>query len=129
MTPRVQTFAWRLLRKAFPIGKRAGRYSKHIIEKCSRCGQLEDEMHMLFLCPFSKVAWFCYPWFIKTESLAENYHSIPDMIRALITSQHPQINLTTLYFSMVSLESSERLSILQQIMQAFPGVCFSKCNN
>ena len=97
MAPRVQTFAWRLLRKALPTGKRAGRYSKHINENCSRCGLLEDEMHMLFLCPFSKAAWFCYPWFIKTESLAENYHSIPDMIRALITSQHPKINLTTLY--------------------------------
>uniref|UniRef100_A0A8R7V1A6 Reverse transcriptase zinc-binding domain-containing protein n=1 Tax=Triticum urartu TaxID=4572 RepID=A0A8R7V1A6_TRIUA len=97
MAPRVQTFAWRLLREALPTGKRASRYSKHINENCSRCGLLEDEMHMLFLCPFSKAAWFCYPWFIKTESLAENYHSIPDMIRALITSQHPKINLTTLY--------------------------------
>jgi hypothetical protein len=97
MAPRIQTFAWRLLRKALPTGKRASRYSKHISEHCSRCGNLEDEMHMLFLCPFSKAAWYCYPWFIKTELLAEHHHTIPDMIQTLLTSQHPQINSTTLY--------------------------------
>jgi hypothetical protein len=97
MAPRVQTFAWRLLRKAIPTGKRASKFSKHITENCSRCGSAEDEMHMLFLCPFSKAAWFCSPWFIKTEFLASNHHSIPDMIQALLTSGHPQINLTSLY--------------------------------
>jgi ribonuclease HI len=97
MAPRVQTFAWRLLRKALPTGKRASRYSKHINEYCSRCGNLEDEMHMLFLCPFSKAAWYCYPWLIKTEFIAQHHPSIPDMIQTLLTSQHPQINVTTLY--------------------------------
>jgi hypothetical protein len=50
MVPRVQTFAWRLLRKALPTGKRASKVSKHISEYCARCGSLEDEMHMFFLC-------------------------------------------------------------------------------
>jgi hypothetical protein len=50
-----------------------------------------------FLCPFSKAAWFCSPWFIKTEILAANHHSIPDMIQALLNSRHPQINHTSLY--------------------------------
>jgi hypothetical protein len=54
-------------------------------------------MHVLFLCPFSKAAWFCSPWFIKTEILAANHHSIPDMIQAFLNSRHPQINLTSLY--------------------------------
>jgi hypothetical protein len=35
MVPRVQTFAWRLLRKALPTGKRAGKYSIHINKECS----------------------------------------------------------------------------------------------
>jgi hypothetical protein len=61
MAPRVQTFAWRLLRRALPTGKRASKFSKHIGETCARCGGLEDEMHMLFLCPFSKAAWFSSP--------------------------------------------------------------------
>jgi hypothetical protein len=54
MVPRVQTFTWRLLRKTLPMGKRASKYSKHIKKHCSRCGNLEDELHMLFLCPFSR---------------------------------------------------------------------------
>ncbi|CAM0874946.1 unnamed protein product [Alopecurus aequalis] len=54
-------------------------------------------MHMLFLCPFAKAAWFCKPWFIKSELLAAAYPSIPDMIRALLSSGHPQINTTNLY--------------------------------
>uniref|UniRef100_A0ACD5WFD3 Uncharacterized protein n=1 Tax=Avena sativa TaxID=4498 RepID=A0ACD5WFD3_AVESA len=90
-------FAWRLLRKALPTGKRASKYSKHINENCSRCGNLEDEMHMLFLCPFSKAAWFSYLWFIKIELIAEHQRSIPDLIQALLTSHHPQVNSTTLY--------------------------------
>uniref|UniRef100_A0ACD5Y7N7 Uncharacterized protein n=1 Tax=Avena sativa TaxID=4498 RepID=A0ACD5Y7N7_AVESA len=97
MAPRIQTFAWRLLRKALPTGKRASRYSKHINESCSRCGNLEDEMHIFFLCPFSKAAWYCYPWFIKIELIAEHHPSIPDLIKALLASQHPQLNCTNLY--------------------------------
>ena len=54
MVPRVQTFAWRLLRRALPTGKGAGRLSVHIKENCSRCGIIEDDMHLFFLCPFFK---------------------------------------------------------------------------
>ena len=48
MIPRVQTFAWRLLRKALPTGLRAGRFSIHISELCCRCGQQENEIHLFF---------------------------------------------------------------------------------
>ena len=64
MAPRVQTFAWRLVCRALPTGKRASRFSSHIKKECSRCGGVEDELHLFFLCPFSKAAWFCHPWFI-----------------------------------------------------------------
>jgi hypothetical protein len=97
MAPRVQTFAWRLLRGALPTGKRASKFSKHITKKCARCGSLEDEMHMLFLCPFSKAAWFSSPWYIKTEVIAENNHSIPQMLNILLNSAHPEININSLY--------------------------------
>ena len=97
MAPRVQTFAWRLLRRALPTGKRASKCSKHISENCARCGNLEDEMHMLFLCPFSKAAWFFSPWYIKTEVLAKDNHSIPQILKVLLDSAHPHINATSLY--------------------------------
>jgi hypothetical protein len=108
MAPRVQTFAWRLLRRALPIGKRASKFSKHIKEDCSRCGGVEDEMHMLFLCAFSKAAWFSAPWFIRTEILAENHRSVSQMIQALLSSGHPHINIFYfIYLLVVSLEGEE----------------------
>lgn len=97
MEPRVQTFAWRLLRRAHPTGKRASKFSNHISENCTRCGNQEDEMHMLFLCPFSKATWFSSPWYIRTEVFAEHNHSIPQMIKALLDSAHPHINVTSIY--------------------------------
>jgi hypothetical protein len=97
MAPRVQTFAWRLLRKALSTGKRASRFSKHIQPECSRCGCVEDEMHLLFLCPFSKAAWYCHPWYIRIETLAAMHHNVPALIQALLLSGHPQINQTSLY--------------------------------
>jgi hypothetical protein len=97
MAPRVQTFAWRLIRKALSTCKRASRFSNHIQPECSRCGCVEDEMHLLFLCPFSKAAWYCHPWYIRIETLAAMHHNVPALIQALLLSGHPQINQTSLY--------------------------------
>lgn len=97
MVPRVQTFAWRLLRRALPTGKRVSKFSKHISENCARCGSLEDKTHMFFLCPFSKTAWFSSPWYIRSEMLAMHNLDIPQMIKALLDSNHPGINIVKLY--------------------------------
>ena len=97
MIPRVQTFAWRLLRKALATGKRAGRFSTKINSNCSRCGEEEDEMHLFFLCPFAKAAWYCEPWFIKVELLYNDHQRLPDMLLFLLSSNHPCISVKTLY--------------------------------
>jgi hypothetical protein len=83
MAPRVQTFVWRLLRKANPTGKRTSRFSKHITPN------VQDEMHLFFLCPFSKAVWYCHPWYIRTEALAALHHSVPQMIHAFLSLGHP----------------------------------------
>ena len=54
-------------------------------------------MHMLFLGPFSKAAWFSSPWYIRTEALTEHNHSIPQMIKVLLDSAHPHINVTSVF--------------------------------
>jgi hypothetical protein len=64
---------------------------------CARCGSLEHEMHMLFVWPFSKAAWFSSPWYIRTEVFAEDNHSIPQMLNVFLDSAHPHITITCLY--------------------------------
>lgn len=88
MIPRVQTFAWRLLRKALPTGLRAGRFSIHISQFCSRCGQQEDEMHLFFLCDFARAAWFSHPWFIRTDMLVQSFSNMDSIILALLNMNH-----------------------------------------
>jgi hypothetical protein len=75
-------------------------------------------MHLLFLCPFSKAAWFSHPWYIKTEPLAAACASIPDMVQTLLSFGHPHINLLNLYLSLVSLENQKQCVIWQEVMQA-----------
>jgi ribonuclease HI len=58
---------------------------------------VEDEMHLLFLCPFSKAAWFCHPWYVNVEHLAISLQSVPDMIEGMLSSRHPHASITNLY--------------------------------
>jgi hypothetical protein len=78
----LQTFAWRLLPKALPTSKRASRFSKHIEPECSRCGCVEDEMYIPFYAPFSK---------------ATSHRNIPEIIQALLSSLHHDINIASLH--------------------------------
>ena len=57
----------------------------------------EDDMHILFLCPFSRAAWFHFPWYIRTENLATHHQSITSMITFLLASGHPTMNIPNLY--------------------------------
>ena len=94
--PRVQTFAWRFLRKALPTGARAGRYSKHINKFCCRCGLQEDEVHLFFTCPFVKAAWFPAPWYIRTELITHNCTDLAQIILTLLNINHPYASLSTI---------------------------------
>ncbi|KAM3331617.1 hypothetical protein ACQJBY_027530 [Aegilops geniculata] len=87
--PRVQTFAWRLLRKALPIGLRAGRFSIHISQNCCRCGLQEDEFHLFFLCHFARTAWFSSPWFVKSDVLIQDHSTMQSVLISLIQMGHP----------------------------------------
>lgn len=91
--PRVQTFAWRFLRRALPTGARAGRFSTHIGKLCCRCGLEEDDVHLFFTCPFVKAAWFLEPWFIRTDILIQNCNSLSEIILNLLNMNHPHGSL------------------------------------
>jgi hypothetical protein len=84
MIPRIKTFIWRILRKALPSGNMASRFSSHIEKDCCRCGVPENDMHLFFLCPFAKAAWFDKPWFLRTEIMMHNVHSVALAIKSLL---------------------------------------------
>lgn len=69
MAPRVQTFAWRLLRKALLTGMRVGRFSVHITSECCRCSQQEDGLYLFYHCAFARAALFGHPWTLDLMSL------------------------------------------------------------
>ena len=97
MPPRVQTFAWRLLRKALPTSLRASRFSSHIDKECCRCVQDEDELHLFFNCAFARAAWFAHPWYLRTDILTEVHHSIQALIHALMTMNHSHASIPNIF--------------------------------
>ena len=97
MIPRVQTFAWRFLRRALPTGARVGRFSKHIGKLCCRCGSEEDDIHLFFTCPFVKASWFINPWFIHIDNIVQNCNSLPQIILSLLNMNHPHASLSNIF--------------------------------
>jgi hypothetical protein len=80
------------------------------------------------LCPFSKNSWYYYPWFIKTELIVEHHHFIPNLVQALITSQHLQINSTNITLFCGVYEKIRTHLVLQESVQAIKSIWGSKCN-
>jgi hypothetical protein len=93
VTPRVQTFGWRLLRRAIPTWARAGKYLKHISKLCSRCDLEETDMHLFFTCNFAIASWFSHPWYIRIDNIINNALSFTDMVLKLLSINHPHANL------------------------------------
>jgi hypothetical protein len=89
ITPRVQTFGWRVLRKAIPTGARAGKHSKHISKLCYRCDLEESDHHLFFLCGFARAAWFMTPWCIKIDQIASPSYSISQILLNILNMKHP----------------------------------------
>ena len=108
IAPRIQTFAWRLIRKALPTRKRASKHSKYISTRCARCGLEDDEMHILFTCLFARAAWFAKPWYIRSDLLIQNSDSLASIIMSFASSDHPYATLSNnFYIHVVLMESKE----------------------
>ena len=114
IAPRIQTFAWRLIRKALPTGKRAGKHSKYISTRCARCGLEEDDMHILFTCPFARAAWFAKPWYIRSDLLIQNSDSLASIIMSFASSDHPYATLSNIFTFMWCLWKARNDKLFQR---------------
>jgi hypothetical protein len=84
--PFLKTFAWRLIRRAVPTAERAGRYSSHIDKHCTYCGNIENDVHLFFLCDLSRQVRATYNPPLHTHNLNSDEDGIQLSLPALITS-------------------------------------------
>jgi hypothetical protein len=69
----------------------------YLVEKCCcRCGLLETDFHLFFLCPFAKAAWFLSPWFLRPEVFTQNVDSFSSVLLSLLSLDHPEANLNSI---------------------------------
>lgn len=94
LAPRVKTFAWRLIRRAIDSALRASGFSKHIKKECCRCGCVEFDLHLFFLCTFSRSVWFKLGF--KSDILDHNLYP-PDVINLILSINHPDLNLEFIF--------------------------------
>lgn len=95
MPPRVQTFAWRLLRQALPTGARMSIRSKHISKNCRRCGKEETDEHLFFMCDYTRIVWFVSPLAFRTEAVRQEH--VEDIIRTMLSNYTSQDSLQMIF--------------------------------
>lgn len=57
VAPKVKTFAWKVLKRALPVGERLVDRHIEVDPRCKRCGASESIIHLLFHCPFAQQVW------------------------------------------------------------------------
>jgi hypothetical protein len=84
--PLLQTFAWRLIRRALATAERAGRYSIHITQNCSYCGAIETDQHLFFKSQLPTEVWSTANPQLLTNNVPDELDGIQMTSPALITS-------------------------------------------
>ncbi|KAL0653836.1 hypothetical protein Bca4012_096527 [Brassica carinata] len=60
--PKVKHFAWKILKRALPVGERLMERHIDADPKCKRCGSNESITHLLFDCRFAQQVWQFAPF-------------------------------------------------------------------
>lgn len=65
-------------------------------------------MHIFFNCVYARAAWFANHWYIRTDLLCQNSHSLVTIILNLANSNHPYATWSNIFhFFVVPLEIQE----------------------
>jgi hypothetical protein len=83
--PFLKTFAWRLNRRAVATVERVSRYSSHIDKHCTYCGNIENDVHLFFLCDLSRQVWATSNPPLHTHNLILDEDGIQLVLPTLIT--------------------------------------------
>ncbi|KAL0843027.1 hypothetical protein Bca101_016272 [Brassica carinata] len=69
VSPKIKTFAWKLLKGALPVGERLADRHIPIDPTCKRCGASESITHLFFQCQYSRKVWRLAP-FVSTVEIS-----------------------------------------------------------
>lgn len=75
--PKVKHFAWRLLKRAVPVGERLVERHIDVDPNCKRCGAIESIIHLIFQCPFTQQVWSLAP-FVTDRDIRGTIDLMPD---------------------------------------------------
>lgn len=65
--PKVKHFAWKILKRALPVGERLVERHIDADPKCKRCGGIESITHLLFQCQYAQKVWLLAPFADQLE--------------------------------------------------------------
>jgi hypothetical protein len=85
LPPFLKTFSWRFIRRALATGERGGRYSTHIYNICSYCGQIENDVHLFFKCDISSQVWAASTTPLPIHSISKQEDGLQIALPLLIT--------------------------------------------
>lgn len=63
--PKIQSFLWRSVNGALPVGHTLRVRGLHAEAKCKRCGEIETPVHLFLKCPFAARVWETVPAMYK----------------------------------------------------------------
>lgn len=102
MPPLIETFAWRLIRRALATGDRAARYTKNINinQNCNSCGQIENDAHLFFHCHLPKAVWFSSSPALITDNLPIEDDGVQEILTSFIDDSTPDDLLSKFFITL-----------------------------
>jgi hypothetical protein len=80
----INTFIWRLIRRAIATGARANNLTEKIDQACALCGALENDAHLFFHCDFARAVWFSTKTPIISSALVQEQDGVQQCLTQLI---------------------------------------------
>lgn len=112
LPPLIKTFTWHLIRRALATGSQASRFSQHIDENCTRCGNLETDAHLFFHCDFARTVWFSATPALCTANLPPEDDCVQTILQ-LVISAHVNDYLLQKILTVDSFGKQGMITVLQ----------------
>jgi hypothetical protein len=100
LPPLIETFTWRLIRRALAMAERASRYASHIDSNCAYRGQVETDFHIFFQCSLPTQVWSTFQTPINTQIMVPEDDGIQTTLSNIITNSTTEIDFLKILFTL-----------------------------